>query len=85
MYNTFNQLFPSPDCAACSGIGVRHHRNPHIRVMDECLYYDNVRVKRMNNPIEYDLLERKLPDKKYKWSPSDWFRFIDEHRGKPHE
>jgi ABC-type Fe3+-hydroxamate transport system substrate-binding protein len=28
MYNTFNQHFPSPDCAACSGIGVRHHRNP---------------------------------------------------------
>jgi hypothetical protein len=28
MYNTFNQLFLSPDCAACSGIGVRHHRNP---------------------------------------------------------
>ena len=29
MLNTFNQRFPSPDCATCSGIGVRHHQKPH--------------------------------------------------------
>jgi hypothetical protein len=57
----------------------------YTRVMDECSYYDNVRVERMNNPIEYDLLERKLPDKKYKWSASDWFRFFDKYRRKSHE
>jgi hypothetical protein len=55
------------------------------RVMDECSIYDNDREKRMNNPIEYDLLERKLPENRLKWSLSDWMRFIEVRRGKSHE
>jgi hypothetical protein len=55
------------------------------RVMETCSTYDNNRVKRMNNPIEYDLLEMGLPDNRFKWSFSDWIRFIDSHRGKSHE
>ena len=35
MYNIFNQRFPSPDCATCPGIGVRHHRNPHMKTFTE--------------------------------------------------
>ena len=31
MYNNFNKFFQSPDCAKCSGIGVRYHRNSHAR------------------------------------------------------
>ena len=34
MYNTFNQLFPSPDCAAYPGITVRHHRNPQEEIIE---------------------------------------------------
>ena len=27
MYNNSNQCFPSSDCAQCSGMSVRYHRN----------------------------------------------------------
>jgi hypothetical protein len=65
--------------------GINYWEFSYTRVMDECLSYDHDREKRMNNPIEYDLLDRKLPYNKFKWSVSDWVRFIDSRRGKSHE
>lgn len=64
--------------------GINFWEFSYTRVMDVCSTYDLDREKRMNNAIEYDLLDRKLPNNRLKWSLSDWLRYVETRRGKYH-
>jgi hypothetical protein len=56
------------------------YKMSYRNVMDECNFYDSERRQRMGGLSEYDLLERPLPESRWKWSFGDWMRWFEKRR-----
>ena len=48
--------------------------------MEFCESYDSKRETRMGGKSEYDLLERHLPNTRFRWTFGDWMCWIEERR-----